>query len=275
MYPIGISTCGSAPDEALFRGYALAGASASELSPSGEDYDSLDYAAVRFAADKAGVELWSFHLQFSPFELIDPSSPDAAKRAFTVGRLAEQIERAADIGITKFILHASAEPIPAPDRAERMKYAADSVAALSGIAARCGGTLCVEDLPRTCLGNCSSEIAALLAADDRARVCFDTNHLLTESASDFIAAVGEKIVTLHVSDYDFEDEKHWLPGEGGIDWAALYSALRGAGYEGVWMYELGFAPKRSMPRSRPLVPADLVRNAREIFAGSFPLTRVV
>ena len=113
----------------------------------------------------------------------------------------------------------------------------------------------------------------LLAADPRLRVCFDTNHLLRETHGNFVKAVGEKIVTTHVSDYDFIDEKHWLPGEGKVDWPTLTQLLKNAGYGGVWLYEVGFKAPRSRPRSRDLTCEDFVRNAREIFGG-FPITAV-
>ena len=274
MLKIGISTCGKTPDDALFHSFAAASVEAAELSPEQDAYDDLDYQAARRAAEGAGVALWSFHLQFMPFEALDPSAPEPAKRRRTVERLAAQIERAADIGVTRHILHASAEPIPAAERPAHMAFAKESVFALAETAARCGGVLCVEDLPRTCLGRDSAEIAELVSVSPAARVCFDTNHLLTESPAAFIAALGGRIETLHVSDYDFIDEKHWLPGEGSVDWGALYAALLAADYGGVWMYELGFGPKDSMPRSRNLTPADFVRNAREIFRGA-PLTRIL
>jgi sugar phosphate isomerase/epimerase len=85
--------------------------------------------------------------------------------------------------------------------------------------------------------------------------------------------VGEKIVTLHVSDYDGIDERHWLPGEGCIDWQALRAALCEVGYDGVWMYELSFGIPKSLPRGRDLCCADFVKNAAEL-AENAPLTRV-
>ncbi len=274
MFPIGISTCGSAPNEALFRSYAAAGVFAAELSPAQNGYDTLDYAAAAGAAAGAGVTLWSFHLQFMPFENVDVSSLSPQVRADTVKRLQGQIERAAAVGIGRFILHASGEPVAPGEREARMQCARESVFALAETAAACGGTLCVEDLPRSCLGRNSAEMLALTGVSPNVRVCFDTNHLLGEAPTDFIAALGEKIVTLHVSDYDFTDERHWLPGEGKLDWASVYAALRAVGYAGIWMYELGMRPKRDMPRTRDLTPADLARNAGEIFAGAYPLTRV-
>ncbi len=273
-YPVGISTCGKTDYAALFDSFARAGVFYAEFSPDRDDYDALDYAGAASAARAAGVKLWSFHLQFMPFEEVDPSSADAGIRRYTVARLGEQIQRAAQIGIGKFVLHASAEPIPDAARAERMKCACESVFALAETARACGGTLCVEDLPRTCLGRNSEEILTLTRVSPDVRVCFDTNHLLSEPIPGFIRAAGGKIATLHVSDYDFVDEKHWLPGEGQIDWQGLLAALRSVGYEGVWMYELGFGPKASMPRPRDLTPADFLRNAREIFAGKTDLTRI-
>ena len=144
---------------------------------------------------------------------------------------------------------------------------------LADVAAENGAVMAVENLPRTCLGRDSSDMLQLLEADDRLRVCFDTNHLLRETHADFVKAVGERIVTTHISDYDFVDEKHWLPGEGKVDWPALAKLLKNADYQGVWLYELGFRAPRSRPRSRDLTCADFVRNAREIFSGG-PITTV-
>lgn len=131
--------------------------------------------------------------------------------------------------------------------------------------------LAVEDLPRTCPGRDSGEILFLLQAHPALRVCFDTNHLLRESPQDFIRRAGDKIVTTHVSDYDFKDEKHWLPGEGDVDRYALADAPADAGYGGVWLYELGFRAPRTVRRGRDLTPGDFVRNAKEIFSHS-PIT---
>ncbi len=274
MYEVGMSTCGSDLTEALFRSYAAAGIAAAEISPRQGTYRLLDFPALRRYAEAAGVRLWSFHLPFMPFEEIDISALDADKRKNSVETNAELIKKAAETGIGICVIHPSGEPIPEEERASRAAAAKESLAALSRTAAACGVVLAVEDLPRTCLGRDSAELLGLLSADSALRVCFDTNHLLREPIADFIRKTGEKIATVHVSDYDFIDEKHWLPGEGKIDWPALYAGLRTAGYRGVWMYEVGPKAPRSLPRSRDLAPADFARSAREIFAG-LPLTRVV
>ena len=59
-----------------------------------------------------------------------------------------------------------------------MELAKEGLFLLSRVATEAGAHLCVEDLPRTCLGNSSAEILELLTADPSLTVCFDTNHLL-------------------------------------------------------------------------------------------------
>ena len=55
----------------------------------------------------------------------------------------------------------------------------------------------------------------------------------------FIKNVGRKIVTLHVSDYDFIDERHLLPLKGKNDWKAILASLeKDAGYRGPFLYEV-------------------------------------
>ena len=53
----------------------------------------------------------------------------------------------------------------------------------------------------------------------------------------FVETIGERIGTIHASDFDFVNECHWLPTQGDIKWGKLMHALEGVGYEGVFMYE--------------------------------------
>jgi len=215
------------------------------------------------------MKLWSYHLQFMPFEQVDVSAPDENLRLQSVARLGEQMRKAAAIGIDKFVIHPSGEPIEEDERAKHMAQAQKSLAALAAAADALGGVLCVEDLPRSCLGRDSSDVLQLLEADSRLRVCFDTNHLLTENPVDFCRAMGDKIATVHISDYDNINERHWLCGEGCIDWRALYDELSKR-YNGVWTYEIGAQCPSTLFRDRDLEPGDYVKNAKEVFAGQKP-----
>ena len=129
--------------------------------------------------------------------------------------------------------------------------------------------LAVENLPRTCLGNRAEELKRIISVNDKLRVCFDFNHSLGEDNSAYIKLLGDKIITTHVSDYDLIDERHWLPGEGKVDWVEMITLMEQADYQGVWMYELGFKAPASIDR-RELTWQDFGDNARTIFAKKQP-----
>ena len=258
-------------DAASFAAYREAGIEAVELSLKGlclsEEYKAQDFKRIAADARAEGVTPWSFHLPFAPFESVDIASLDEDIRKSTVRELRELLLRVGDAGVGIAVIHPSAEPNAPENRARHIAAVKESLLSLADAAGRAGVTLAVEDLPRSCIGNCSAEIKELISVDESLRVCFDTNHLLFEDPVHFVRAVGDKIVTLHVSDYDFINERHWLPGEGRVDFRALLSALDEVGYSGPWLYELGLSASPSIARERDLTPCDLVRNANELFEG--------
>ena len=73
-------------------------------------------------------------------------------------------------------------------------------------------------------------------------------------------AIGSSIVTLHVSDYDFIDERHMLPGEGKVDWKAVIEHLERLDYNGPWMYEVSMEPMPNRRTGPVLTLEDLVEN---------------
>lgn len=55
---------------------------------------------------------------------------------------------------------------------------------------------------------------------------------------DGVRALGDRILTTHISDHDYLDEKHWMPGKGKIDWMRLLEAFEAIGYQGSFNYEV-------------------------------------
>lgn len=273
MYKIGLSSCGFPLTEENFRALRDAGIEAVEISLPSEEYAHIRYDAVAELARRYGITLWSFHLPFAPFDEIDPSSEDAAVRQRTLQYFTTLIEQASAIGIRLFVIHASGEPIPDDRRAARMQCAKASLRILAEVAARHGAILAVEDLPRTCLGRDAADMQELLSAHPALRACLDTNHLLTSEVTDLIAALGERIVTLHVSDYDRLNERHWLPGEGCIPWPQVLEKLAQVGYNGPFLYEVGLACPATILRDRDLTFSDIRDNAIALFAGRTPPLR--
>ena len=273
MFKIGLSSCSKPLTEELFKEYAEAGIDCIEISVGLDAADELDWPSLFSWSQKYGVELWSFHLPFSPFYRMDISSPDEELRQRSVDKCADYIMKVSDFGVKVFVIHASGEPIDEERRPEYMAQAKKSLKTLAEVADKCMVTIAVEDLPRTCLGRNSSDMLELVSADDRLKICFDTNHLLGEDIKEFIEKVGDKLITTHISDYDFVNERHWLAGEGDINWNELYETLLKVGYKGPWLYELGFDAPKSIMRDRDLTCADFSSNAKEIFEGK-PITNI-
>jgi hexulose-6-phosphate isomerase len=79
------------------------------------------------------------------------------------------------------------------------------------------------------------------------RAYFDVgNVVLYGYPQDWIRTLGKRIVKLHFKDFSFQRDKgngasvaRWVsPGDGDIDWAAVYAALQEIGYEGTATLEL-------------------------------------
>ena len=150
MYKLGLSTCSSRIAEETFSGYSSAGLEFMEISDNIEGYARLNYSELSALSEKYGVKIWSMHLPFGPFTVLDLSNPALAE--YTVEYYAELIKKGAEIGVDIFVLHPCGEPIKEEVRRLRMETAKASLGALAKIAAKHGAVICVENLPRTCLG---------------------------------------------------------------------------------------------------------------------------
>ena len=256
-------------DDKIAAEIADSGLEVLELDMSAEDYPNADFYKTAEVAKKYGLEIASIHLPIAPQHIYDVTHKYA-----TVGAMPYQIElikRGCEIlGTKHIVIHSGGEPLQEEERAERVARAGEKLPQLADVAAEYGADICIEVLPRTCLGRDSDEILAMLAYDDRLRVCLDTNHIFRESEVDFIRKIGKKIATTHISDRDEINERHWWPGEGILDWVAIMDALDEIGYEGDWIYECGLSPKPTILRDRMLTFADMAKNAREVFARQKP-----
>lgn len=202
----------------------------------------LDVAAT------TGLKLNAVHIPFGP--RWDFSDLDEAKRADAVLRAINLIKRIDPYKPFGYVVHGSFEPIADGDRNAKI---AALVRSLGELKAATNSAICVEDLPRTCLGNTAAELSAIVAAAD-VKVCLDVNHFLKEKPEEAIPVLGKRIATTHVSDYDFIDERHLLPKRGKIEWNAVIAALEKVGYAGAFNYE------------SEGTPAEKAKNHKELFS---------
>ncbi len=201
---------------------------------------------VKKRTDKTGIRIWSVHLPFST--TYDISSVDESTRLNAIERNIQDMELSAStLKPTYFVIHPSLEPIADEERPSRITSCKKSLQVLAQKAKELHCVLLVENLPRTCLGNTADELIELLQTDETLGICFDVNHLMKESHASFIRKTGDKIKSTHMSDYDFINEKHWLPGEGLIDWDKLFDELLNVGYPGPFIFEPNHGEKPNAP----------------------------
>lgn len=236
MWKTGLSF-GLLTEEKLEKAAAVVGLDMVEIS--GID-DPSNWGKVPEWEAKTGVKVWSLHLPFKwrgEHPYADPTTTDAEIWQETLDRDIPLIEGCGKAGIKHLVIHPSREPFKDDEREKYMQVAIEHLGILSDICKKNGCILCLEDLPRTCLGRDSDEMLRFMESNPDLRICFDVNHLLRENHAEFVKKVGKYIVTTHISDYDFVDEKHWLPMQGQINWRMLQSALELADYNGPFMYE--------------------------------------
>lgn len=207
-----------------------------------------------------GISTATYHCSFGTRQ--DLSSIDGGIRRGAVDNIYAEFSQARDLRAEIIVLHPSFEPVPAADRTARIKALRLSLSEIEERMHKYGYRLALELLPRTCLGNTADELWEIVDDfDDDFGFCLDVNHLMADIAG-IPAAVhklSHRLYALHISDYMGEDECHFMPGEGRIDWKAFTRALDDVGYNGPFTYELRLEGS----------PAERVRAIEENYARFF------
>ena len=202
------------------------------------------------------------HISFGKYW--DFSAKNEAERLAAVAQAKEIFNRCDPYRPFCYVIHGSWEPISDEERPLKIEQLKKSLRQLRMYTT---AKICLETLPRSCLANTGEETAAIVDAVEGIDVCMDVNHLLMEKSEDAVLRLGKRIQTTHISDFDYVNERHWMPGEGKIDWKKLIAAFEKVGYDGVWNYELALACPKTILRDRDFTYEDFIRNAKELFEG--------
>ena len=222
--------------------------------------------------EQAGIEIWSVHLPFS--SSLDISTTNEENRINMIKECSRIMALCKPLNPSKFVIHPS-EPMSGDERPIRLEKSIASLKLLTEEVKKYGAQLAVENLPRICLGSTSEEILEIVnAVGNGLGVCFDSNHLLHEKPEEFVSQVGHLISTVHISDYDGIDERHWLPGTGIVNWT---NELLKHGYSGPFMFETSRRNPASLSqdsrneRLNAKDLADCLRMLRKNYLGSLEL----
>ncbi|MCE5280241.1 MAG: sugar phosphate isomerase/epimerase family protein [Planctomycetaceae bacterium] len=217
--------------------------------------DGAALAQLKKMLDGCGLSVWAYHMPYAATVpeagLIDPAHPDAAVREGTVAAVAWCLERVADLGGRRLIIHPNASHLQADRRSEAMGLCRRTLrACVEQLEALCrrrhdarGIVLAVEPMPPWGLLNRPDEVEAMADLFDgrRAGLCLDVNHinLAGQDPIEYVRRIGRFVCTTHLSDNDGLDERHWAPGRGVLPWEQLLAELERSGYKGPLMFETG------------------------------------
>lgn len=225
-------------DESLHRELVTAGVQTVEIN-SKQLETAQQRETVRGLLASGEIRATSIHSRFGGDCDYSSLYPDIWQQAVNFG--IEAVNVAAELDIPLIVAHASIEPISPEERSRRFARAVEGLAIVGKQAKASGRRIAIEYLPRTCLGNSLPELLELLEQldDDTFGVCLDVNHLMDRyrELPDVVRGLESHLITTHISDCDAQDEKHWLPGEGVLDWRGFVQTLGEIGYRGPFTYE--------------------------------------
>jgi sugar phosphate isomerase/epimerase len=164
-----------------------------------------------------GLHVENVHV---PYELCnDLWSRDAARRGTCVDQHIRWLEDCSRHAIPRMVMHLTViADLPAPD------------------------AICLESMDR--IVTTAEQLGVIVAVENTRRrdyvdfvleripsrhlgFCYDSSHarLNADQGTDLLRHWGHRLVAVHLSDNDGKEDRHWLPGNGVIDWRKLAAAF--------------------------------------------------
>ncbi|MBO7742261.1 MAG: sugar phosphate isomerase/epimerase [Victivallales bacterium] len=202
----------------------------------------------------------SLHMPFGypRWRCFDPSALDEDMRRTCIRNMTKLVRENADLIGQHITIHASGEP-PQEEHPQYMAQFCRSMEELLPLAEEYNFSFNVEFLPRTCIGNCVEELQYIMDKfpTPHLGICFDVNHIMNrhKELPAMIDTLAPRIRSFHISDYDGVDERHWMPGQGIIDWPAVMKSIRKIDHDVLLIFETCYQlanPYASRPPVDPL-----------------------
>jgi sugar phosphate isomerase/epimerase len=172
-----------------------------------------------------------------PWEGLALTSGDRRAQALTVERYRQGLECAGALGATHMVIHSPFDFFGSPhvahaaslDLPELIGQAHAVLDQVLPLAAEIGCALVVE----VCSDTATAPLLALVRsfASDYLRASLDTGHAFVMQRiggpppDQWVRDAGPLLAHMHIQDTDGLYDRHWAPGEGSINWFALFEAL--------------------------------------------------
>ncbi|MFH2057040.1 MAG: sugar phosphate isomerase/epimerase family protein [bacterium] len=192
-------------------------------------------AEVRLSVLRHSLEIDSLHVPIAP--AYDISKKDPESRMAAVCRVALAMAAAVELNAGIVILHLCYH---APrDYEQDLQSLLDSLDVLIESAENMGIKLAAENLVTE---PSHTFLAESLATFDSKHygLCYDSSHaqLTGRQPLEWLERFGDRLLAVHLSDNDGQQDRHWLPFTGIVDWKALTNTLRDNDFSGSLLLEV-------------------------------------
>jgi len=193
-------------------------------------------ARVRLVRDTLGAYPGRIGIH-GPFDGLIVLTRDPKVRDVARARLAQGLEFAAQLGATHMVVHSPFQFFGSPftpnhpsrPRAELIQAAREALDPVAQLARQSGVMLVIENIFDT---NPVLLVELVRAFDSQyVRASLDTGHAFINqrvggpTPDQWVRETGDLLQHLHIQDTDGHCDRHWAPGDGSINWYALFEAL--------------------------------------------------
>jgi len=157
-------------------------------------------------------------------------SEDPFARSKIINQYLNWLEDCARFDIPIMVMHIMEGDIPP----KLSKYGVESISHLTLKAQELNVKIAVENTRFT------DGIALILSEIDSEYLgfCYDSSHAKLNKAEFLLKDFGHRLITCHISDNDGQKDRHWLPGNGVIDWEFFCSSFPKESYAGNLVLEV-------------------------------------
>ncbi len=191
-------------------------------------------------------------------------------------KMSRSILGTALLGCHNFVIHPilpwGAGEDPEPEKHHEMNL--EFMSRLCDVARQYDIVVCFENMPFRNVALATPAACRTLAEEMNSpnfKICLDTGHcsVLGLSPADAVRSLGAKwLQVLHVHDNNGQNDYHWIPYLGVIDWEDFSKALRDINFEGSVSLETGI-PK-GFPRQLWSIQEESLFKTTMLIAGRLP-----
>lgn len=235
---------------------------------------SPDLSAVKDLVSSLHLRVHSLH---APFSGLDIASLDGGERENSLELIKKSMEFCSEIEGKIVIIHPCSTEISGDyqNYLRAKNKTEESLCTLATLAEELEIKLAVENLPNIggwSFGTDVSQLSKLVSNINNPYLglCLDTGHSFVGKEdvdlSKNVLECGMNLIALHIQDTDGKKDRHWLPGQGIINWAQFMKDLASIDYKGVLTLEISGSPEFAERNVDHILPKAMesIKNVLEL-----------